>query len=155
MSANLRLEGLEELNRALLLLPDKIARRAVIGGLREGAKVIKKAGVLAAPVRASTGDSTAKFIGDKYGIRFPGFLRRTTVYRTVSNKRADRPTIHVGPRRAAFYGQFFEIGRAGPRRMPHRAWFSMAYRARNRAALAAIGAGLWKHTLKEMKKYGI
>lgn len=148
MSVTLRITGLEELNRQMKTLPHKVQRRAVIAGLREGAKVIKKAGKMGAPLRQSVAGNSAKFIGDRHGIRFPGFLRRTTIYRTVSKRKALRPTIHIGPRRAAFYGQFFEVGRRGPRRMPRKTWLSDAYRSRNGAALQAIRKGLWRELAK-------
>lgn len=154
MTVKVKLSGLEELDRQLKTLPLKIQRRALIAGMREGAKVYKKAGKIGVPVRRWQGDNAAKFIGDKHGLRMPGFLKRSMIYRTVSARKSPRPTIHVGPRRAAFYGRFFELGRRGQRRMPRKHFLSDAFRTRTPAALAAVRKGLWAAMKKEIKKLG-
>jgi HK97 gp10 family phage protein len=151
--ATVKLSGLEALDTQLKTLPIKVQRRAMIAGLRAGALIYKRAAKASVPVRSGgVAGAAAKFIGDKHGLRQPGFLKRGIISRTVSKKRAPRPTIHVGPRRAAFYGQFFEVGRAGPRRMPRRHFMREAFRTQSGKALKAVRAGLWKALKKEIVK---
>jgi hypothetical protein len=156
-----KLTGLEALDEQLRKLPLKVQRRAMIAGLRKGAAVYKKGGKIGAPVRSwGAGGSAAKFIGDRHGLRMPGFLKRSVISRTISPKKSPYPTIHIGPRQSAFYGQFFEYGRAerinrrrkGARRFPRKRFLSDAYRTRSPEALKAVRAGLWAAMQKEFKK---
>jgi len=149
-----KLKGLEALDTQLKTLPSKVQRRAMIAGLRAGALVYKREAKRNVPVRRGALGSSAKFIGDKHGLRTPGFLKRAIISRTVSAKRAPRPTIHVGPRRAAFYGQFFEVGRKGRRRMPRRHFLRESFRTQSSRALTAVREGLWKALRKELAKHG-
>jgi len=153
--ATVKLSGLEALDRQLNTLPGKVQRRAMIAGLRAGAVIYKKEAKRNVPVRRGGVGSSAKFIGDKHGLRQPGFLKRGIISRTISAKKSPRPTIHVGPRRAAFYGQFFEVGRRGPRRMPRRHYLRESFRTQSSRALTAVREGLWKALRKEVAKHGI
>lgn len=156
--ATVKLKGLEELDRQLKTLPLKVQRRSMIAGLRAGAVIYKRAAKKNVPVRsAGVAGSAARYIGNfgaKEGIRQPGFLKRGIISRTISAKKSPRPTIHIGPRRAAFYGQFFETGRRGGRRMPRRNFLTEAFRTKSAAALRAVEAGLWKSLKKEISKNG-
>ncbi len=146
----LELRGLEALDEQLRTLPLKVQRRAMITGLRKGATVYKKGGKIAAPVRSwGAAGSAGKVIGNHHGVRMPGFLKRSIISRTVSARKSPYPTIQIGPRRAAFYGQFFEFGRTGGRRFPRKNFLSDAYRSRSPEALKAVRAGLWAAVQKE------
>ena len=130
--------------RELNDLEEKVAKRLIVGGLREGAKVFRLAAQEGVPIRRSTGLS--KTVG-RTGIRYPGFLRRGIIYRTDPARVAMRPVVRVGPRTSAFYGYFFETGRLA-RRFPIRRYMSAAFTRAHYAAVAAVGdkmaAGLFR-----------
>jgi hypothetical protein len=145
---DLRLDGDVEFQRQLSRLQDAAARRVVMAGLREGAKAIKKTAKRNAPVRVTDLDQVKPLGKRSSRVRSAGFLKRTVIYRRVRRRLA----IDVGPRRAAFYGQFFELDRKGPRSMPRRRWMTRSFSQASGAALAKIAPGMWKQLRKEIDR---
>ena len=147
---NLQIEGFDKLNKQLEELTGPTARRVVMAGLREGAKGFKKTAKDRAPQRKTELGRVIPLGPSSTRTRSRGFLRRTIIYRTVRGQLA----IEVGPRRAAFYGKFFEPGSGGHRAMPKTSWFSKAWRSSGRSLLPVIGPAMWKQLRKEVSKRG-
>ncbi len=143
----MRLTGLSVLEKNLEALDRRAARRVGLAGLRGSARVVKRAAKRAAPKRRTDLDRIFTLGRRSSRTRAPGFLKRTTIYRTVRGELA----ILVGPRRAAFYGKFFEPG-GGGRHMPKTAWFSRSFRNVARAAFEAAAPAAWKQLTKEVDR---
>jgi HK97 gp10 family phage protein len=130
MNARYQLSGFRELDAALRQLPEKVARRAVVNGLRASGAVFSRALKRAAPVRAR--GSKPKRLGKSKTIMQPrGFLRRTVGASKPFADRSGKLSIRLSGRRA-FYGKFLEFG---TRRMGPRPFFRSAIEG---AAMAAF-----------------
>lgn len=151
MADGLRYElgGFQELERKLSALPGPAAKRVVMAGLRKGAQAVKAEAKRVAPVRQSQRDRIIPLGVKSTRTRSKGFLKRTIIYRA---KRGEL-VVEVGPRRAAFYGKFFEFGRSG-RSMPRNTWLTAAFQASADTALGRISVGLWDQLRKEVDKLG-
>lgn len=143
------LGGFDALNAKLRELQGAPARRVVMAGLRKGAQTVKQSAQAAAPVRQRDLARVIRIGTKSTRVRGPRFLRRTIAYKAVRGALV----IEVGPRRAAFYGQFFEFGRDG-RSMPRRAWLTEAFRGSVDLAFGRISGGMWDQLAKEVAKLG-
>ena len=132
------------IGRELDAMAETVARKFIVSGLREGAKVVKAAAVSEAPVRRANADEARyKKVSRHGGTRGPGYLRRSIIYRTDPKRVAYRPIVRVGPRSSAFYGEFFEAGRRSAR-MPTRKWLSRAFARSYQGATERISEKLWE-----------
>jgi HK97 gp10 family phage protein len=104
-----QLDGFRELEEALKKLPNQIARRAVVNGLRAGGAVFVRGIKSTAPIRARA--QKAKRGGGGGGKPRPrGFLRRQ-IRQSKAFFEGGKMSVRIGVG-AAFYGKFLEFGTA-------------------------------------------
>lgn len=95
MSLQVRVNGLDALERDLLALPAKLRRRALRNALAAGARIVRDEARSSAPVLASGSVMVRR------GYRTPGLLRRSIVVRTSKrDKRAGDVGVFVNVRPA-------------------------------------------------------
>jgi HK97 gp10 family phage protein len=140
-------EGLSAIGKALYEMEEKLARQSVIAGLRAGARVYRDEAKKFVPVRRSGGPRRIGPVST--GIRYPGYLQRGIIYRTVKKSASlGTPRVVVGPRRSAFYGYFFETGRRSAR-MPIRRFLTKAFRSGEAKAMKVMTETIWKTMIKK------
>jgi len=107
----MKIEGLEEVNRMLGALPDKIATKVMRKAVYAGAALLRQGQRQVAPIRTTGGPMKTKS-----GTRSPGFLKKNIKMRF--KRRQDRTVkiYQVGPIGEAFYGRFVELGHAAGKR---------------------------------------
>lgn len=116
-----KIEGLDDLRATLRALPDKLRRRALRNALAAGARVVRDAARLRAPVLRTSTYSGASAI--RRGVRAPGTVRRAIAVRTSKAARRAGDVgvfVNVRPAKGAargatkptdpFYWRFLEFG---------------------------------------------
>ena len=117
----MKIEGLEEINRALAQFPKRIANKVLKAGAAAGGRVLYKAQRAAAPVR-QTGSAKLISYSTRSGrgqsdFRGKGFLKKNIKSRYIKKRSGPGIKIYgVGPVKDAFYGYIVERGhRVGKR----------------------------------------
>jgi len=111
----IKVHGLEEINRALEALPNKIANKVLRRGVAAGGALLRIAMKQVAPVRQSGGSKLISWSRKRGAVgsmtRMPGFLKAhiKSLYRRKASKFGD---VHymVGPVGDAYYGYILEVG---------------------------------------------
>lgn len=119
----LKVEGLEEVERALKRLSDQAGRAMLRNATRAAARVVQKEAVARAPVREA-GPSHPKY----------GHLRDNIKVVMQRSRQGGVQEAAVGTTRA-FWGRFLEFGTA---RMPAQPFMTPAFEASREAALRAF-----------------
>ena len=122
---NVTIEGLPELRAKFAELGDKQRRGVLRGGIRDAGRVVERAAQPRVPVDQ-------------------GKLRRN-ITTSVSVKQTGATEATIGFRRAAFYGQFVELGTIDT---PAQPFLRPALEASEGEVLNAIAAGFRKHIEK-------
>lgn len=137
----IHIHGARELERVLKQLPDYIAKRVVVGALRQGAKVVLAEAQARAPVgqEAKGRLQLRRNRRGKIVVANPGKLKQSLGIVTVAAKRtAHSATVAVSVRKA-YWGLFLEFG---TRKMAARPFLGPAFEATKGAALEAFGRAL-------------
>ena len=118
---DIKIDGLEEIHRALLQFPNRVANKVLTAGARAGGAVLRKGQRAAAPVRKT---GSAKLISwstragrGQSDFRGRGFLKKNikSLLRKKKSKRGVK-VFGVGPYGDAYYGYIVERGhRVGKR----------------------------------------
>lgn len=107
-----KVNGLQEINRALQDLPFRIANKVLKKGVAAGAALLRDAIRKAAPVRKTGGEmKVSNSRGSGSAMRSPGFLRKNI--KSLYRRKASGPgNVHyaIGPMGDAYYGYFVEKG---------------------------------------------
>lgn len=141
-TSEVRIEGLEELARALKELPKRLARNGLRASVYAGAKVIRDEARLKAPV-------ATKALGPNQ--QPPGTLKRAIIMKQIPEKSdAQKQVFHVAVRRGkqyrkqgkkgtlsqdAYYAHFVEFGTV---KMSARPFMRPAFEGRKNDAVEAI-----------------
>lgn len=130
-----RLEGVQEMERTLKLLPEKVAERELRRALRAGGRVVRKAVIDSAPRSGSSAEKRRKrsTSGKDYGALHEN-IRVTT--RTKGKRNSAEVAVHTGN---AFWGLFLEFGTV---KMAARPFFTPAWDRSAPEALNKIGETL-------------
>lgn len=106
-----KVSGLEEINRALAELPNRIANKVLRKGVAAGAALLRNAIRKNTPVRSRGGEMKISWSSSSSASRMPGFLQKNikSLYRRKASRFGD---IHymVGPVGDAYYGYIVEVG---------------------------------------------
>ena len=140
---SVEIKGLSELNDKLVQAGPKLAKRALRRAGSEAGELVRSAIAARAPVLQSTGNPVAVQIKRRLlksgkvkvtilAKHVPGFLKANIAKRITFNSREDDMLVQVGPRRAAFYGGFAELG---TRHQKQRRFMLPAWEATKQAAL--------------------
>lgn len=133
--------GLREFDEALAQLPEALRRNVVLGALKKAARPIVKDARARAPRGtnpAKRGSKKQRRRGDSAAIG-PG--ADSIAARAVRAALAADVAVAVGPDAKHWYLRFAELGTA--RQAPQR-FLTNAFEAHKEAAVAAVGAELWK-----------
>ena len=151
--ATVEVKGLRELNEALRLLPDRIAKNVLRGACGAGAAIIRKEAVARAPVY--TGDVTK-------GHPPPGTLKRAIYMKQIRERSGvTKQTFYVGVRSGkkqrdkkgrtldAYYWSWVEFGTAKMRARP---FLRPAFEAAKNRAVERIKQYLAERIPREAEK---
>jgi HK97 gp10 family phage protein len=142
----MKLDGLDELKRALAGLPPKIRTRAVRNALKAGARLIQAAARQAAPVLAvPTKTRTPGTVQRRIAVRASKFARQAGdegVFVGVKPLRGKADTRRYGKASAKnphdpYYWRFLEFG---TKKMPRRPFLDPAVASQGQAAIARFMA---------------
>lgn len=127
MAVTVQVEGLEELNRNLLDLGDKLAKQYIRKAAKEAADLFvqdakRRAPVLKKPVRG----------------RQPGALRDSIIAK-VSLTKKNGLVVRIGPDKKVFYARFVEFGTS---KMAAKPYMRPAWDGEKNAALDAFTESL-------------
>jgi HK97 gp10 family phage protein len=109
----IRIEGVEQLNKALKALPDELQTRMLKSTLRAGAKVTLARVLATAPVRGEGGLKRSSTSG-KSVTRGPGYLKNHIAIRVLRSRRSKNPEVGIVFLDDAWYGRAVEAGHVGP-----------------------------------------
>jgi HK97 gp10 family phage protein len=127
MAETITVTGLREVQRQLYSYSQQLGDRVVLGALRQGANVVKKAAQDNAPIK------TGKL---KRGIR----VTRSKIHRGKSSK--DMIGVYLSIRKGKggpFYGRFQEDGwKAGKRIVPGKKFVDRAFNTKKEEAVSVI-----------------
>lgn len=151
--AEVKIQGLKELNEALKLLPDRVAKNVLRGATNAGATIIRKEAQQRAPIY--TGQVAE-------GHPPPGTLRRAIYQKQISELSGLlKQVFYVGVRRGknqrdrkgrsldAWYWRFVEFGTV---KMSARPFMRPAFEAKKQAAVDAIKNYLAERIPREVEK---
>lgn len=134
-------KGLQEMQRELMKLPEKIQRKVLHKAVREGAKVIRDLARPKAPIGT-------KIYRDWRGRpHAPGLLRKSgVVHKKLSLRQARRAgadsLFGVGFSKRAFYGRFVERGKGKKHHMTPRPFVVPTFEAAAHRAAEIIRDGI-------------
>lgn len=131
MSADIKIDGLAELERALKALPGKVAQRHMLNATRAGARVVAR---------------EAKKLVTKRS----GRLRRNIRLKRKVKRTPRSVTVSVGWGKDGFYGAFLELG---TQHIPARPHLRPALENNKREVMEKIRVILWRGIIRESKKY--
>lgn len=166
IDVEMKIEGIEDVKKALEALPQNIARRVLVAGVREGARLIRAPLREAAPRRSTGGWKRMRSQGAFY--RGPGFLQKKITYKYL-RRSSSKTEVHygVGPFGDAFYGFIVAHGHiVGTRKAARgKAAHSLArvkaydfitpvFQAQYNTVLQRMKSGLEKGIIKEGEKAG-
>lgn len=131
MQVSWRVEGGDELARALEQMPDAVKRPTVIAALKDGGEPIRAAAAARAPRGAGP-----EHLADHIAI---SAISDSSTNRGGRDAETDF-AVKIGPSRQFFYGLFEELGSA---HQPARPWLRPAFDTLAGQALGVIGRELW------------
>lgn len=111
MSVEVKLRGIEELQRAVLGLKDDLRKKVVMGALRDGAKPIVKAAKALAPVKSGLLRSRIKVSASKIYKGQGGVFGVYINVKAVKGRRVKGTKVIVNVKGGSpFYWKFLELG---------------------------------------------
>ena len=146
-TGTIQITGLQELEKALLELPQALHGKVLNAAVREGAKEIRKEAQNRAPV-GSVGHQVGKKGRKSYisNVR-PGHLKRNIKIRIAKTSKGEaKGYVYVSWK--AFYGRFLEYG---TKRMSAKPFLRPAFDGQWQAAARKIGDELWDKTAAAAK----
>ena len=158
MTAELKVEGLRELQNQMKALGGKTARRLRGNALRAGARAALKAVQSAAPVRSKpggikrgTGTSKKKEGGAVFSrVSFPGNLKRSIKLTRLKQSDTDA-WVAI---KSDFYGRFQEYGTINKNKLKARKFAERAVNSVAPQMLKKISDNAAKGVKRELKKRG-
>ena len=145
--ADIRIDGLKELEKALLQLPKALHGKVLGAAVREGAKEIQGEAKVKAPVSAG-----AHHVGKKGRKSYiasvkPGHLKRNIKIRLAKSAKGEaKGYVYVSFK--AFYGKFVEYG---TKKMSAKPFLRPAFDGKWQGAAKKIGDLLWSMTAAAAK----
>lgn len=131
MSADLKIDGLNELERALKQLPGAVSKRLMSNATRSGAAVIAR--------------EARKLVPKKTGV-----LRKNIKVKRHRKRTKTSVAYSIGWGKDGYYGRFLELG---TRYQPARPHLRPALDNNKREAIEKIRKILWRGIQRESRKY--